>query len=106
MCKLMSSTRSVNLRLVRSLSESYGFSIFSSTAKDVDIKIASALRNTLLTYIYTGVMPNFQTQSMTQEDYFKPFNVRYGNDSFDKIGLNEVGLSGIEWKYWKSEAGI
>ena len=64
--------------------------MFSSTSKDVDLKIASFLRNTLLTFIYTGSFPNFYTQSMTQEDYFKPFNVRFGNDSFDKIGLHGV----------------
>jgi hypothetical protein len=73
--------------MVRALSVTYGYSVISSTAKESDLKIASAVRNTLLNFVYKGVLANFTADSLHQETYFKPFNVRYGNDSLEKLGI-------------------
>ena len=76
-----------NLKIIRSLSICYNFSIFGSCIKNKNLKISIKIRNIFIYFFYNNFLDNYSYNPKEDEDYYKFINIRLGNDSFEKINL-------------------
>ena len=76
-----------NLKIIRSLAITYGFSIFASSSREKNLKISLNLRNIFIYFFYNNFLDNYFFNPIEDEDFYKFLQIRFGNDSFEKINL-------------------
>jgi len=76
-----------NFRIIRTLCHYYNFSILSSTSRAAKKISALNFRNAIFYYLYEDKLSNYSPKIKKMEDYLEPLYMKYGNDSYDNLGL-------------------
>lgn len=56
-------------------------SIVSNSSRDKNSSVSLTARNIIYHYIRDKEFPNYKAKRLANEDYFKPFNLKKGNDN-------------------------
>lgn len=80
-----------NIRMFRALAIFFGANILSLCQKTINEKLAKTTQSAIIKSLKCWCFPNSSIEHLNQEDYFKSFSIRFGNDSFQSINIKIVG---------------